>query len=488
MQSVKRASNKAGLKSSGFTIVELIIVIIVIGILTAIVTLSYAGISRRSVETSMQTDLRNAATVIEKDRQLAGAYPANGTLANSGSGLKSSVTNTLDYSITSTGYCITVVSTKLTGSMYHITNGTGEIKSGACPAAEATITTLAGSATHGLVNATGTAARFNLYDTVDDNWGGGLDIGPDGNIYVADTGNNLIRKITPSGVVTTFAGITGDGGEIITEYAATSSYNYPTDLAFGTYLGENIMGIVTQHCARVIWMDDIPNYDTSLINEGALGAHDGHMECAYATNGSTTSQYSASFQNPMGLVIDSNSNIYIREVANGKIRKLSFDTPTEWWTQVLNLTTLSSGNWGTWAGGLGVDASNRMYTVDGNKIVRFTTTGTKTDFAGSSTGGYVDGASTSARFDVPQGIDVDASGNVYVADCENHRIRKITASGTVSTIAGSGVNGGANGVGTSAQFYCPVDVAVASDGSVAYVLDMKDNGSGMAAMIRKLTF
>ena len=90
--------------------------------------------------------------------------------------------------------------------------------------------------------------------------------------------------------------------------------------------------------------------------------------------------------------------------------------------------------------------------------------------AGSGASGYTDGTGTSAQFSYPYGVAVDGAGNVYVADRSNHRIRKITASGVVSTLAGIGTPGNADGTGTSASFDNPNGVAVDGAGNV-YVGD-----------------
>ena len=96
--------------------------------------------------------------------------------------------------------------------------------------------------------------------------------------------------------------------------------------------------------------------------------------------------------------------------------------------------------------------------------------GVVSTLAGSGTPGYTDGTGTSAQFDYPSGVAVDGAGNVYVADQVNHRIRKITTSGVVSTLAGSGTPGYTDGTGTSAQFSSPTGVAVDGAGNV-YVAD-----------------
>ena len=89
-----------------------------------------------------------------------------------------------------------------------------------------------------------------------------------------------------------------------------------------------------------------------------------------------------------------------------------------------------------------------------------------TTLVGSGSGGYADGTGTQASFSAPAGVAVDGNGNVYVADSSNHRIRKITANGTVSTLAGSGSSGYADGNGTSARFSSPWGVAVDGGGNV----------------------
>ncbi len=92
------------------------------------------------------------------------------------------------------------------------------------------------------------------------------------------------------------------------------------------------------------------------------------------------------------------------------------------------------------------------------------------DVSGTTSGGWHDGAKQTAVFNNPMGMDSDSAGNIYIADTENHRIRKISTDGTVSTIAGDGVLGSKDGSGTEARFYSPQDIAVAEDGTV-YVAD-----------------
>ena len=121
--------------------------------------------------------------------------------------------------------------------------------------------------------------------------------------------------------------------------------------------------------------------------------------------------------------------------------------------------------------GVAVDSSGNVYVADtlNNRIRKITPEGVVTTFAGS-TEGFADGTGNTAQFYYPAGVAVDSSGNVYVTDNGNHRIRKITSAGVVSIIAGDGTPGYANGTGTEAQFNYPYGVAVDSSGNV-YVAD-----------------
>jgi sugar lactone lactonase YvrE len=129
-----------------------------------------------------------------------------------------------------------------------------------------------------------------------------------------------------------------------------------------------------------------------------------------------------------------------------------------------------------------VDASSNVYVADtgNNEIREITPAGVVTTLAGSTSAGSGDGTGSAAGFNSPSGVAVDASGNVFVADSGNNKIRKITPAGIVTTLAGSGAYGSADGVGRSASFYGPVGVAVDASGNV-YVADQTNNE------IRKIT-
>ena len=178
--------------------------------------------------------------------------------------------------------------------------------------------------------------------------------------------------------------------------------------------------------------------------------------------------------------------MYVADTNNHLIRKI---TPTGVVTTLAGSGELGGAN-GTGDAarfghpfGVAVDSSGNVYVADSynNLIRKITPAGVVSTLAGSGGTGSANGTGTAASFFSPTGIAVDSSGNVYVAELANHLIRKITPAGVVSTLAGSGVSGNAYGTGTAASFASPYGVAVDSSGSV-YVLQYKD------MLIRKITF
>ena len=181
---------------------------------------------------------------------------------------------------------------------------------------------------------------------------------------------------------------------------------------------------------------------------------------------------SAKFNYPFGVAVDGAGNVYVADQGNHRIRKITTSGV---------VSTLAGSTYGYTDGtgtsaqfkypiGVAVDGAGNVYVADqsNHRIRKITTSGVVSTLAGS-TQGYTDGTGTSAQFSYPRGVAVDGAGNVYVADRYNHRIRKITASGVVSTLAGSS-QGYTDGTGTSAKFDYPSGVAVDGAGNV-YVAD-----------------
>jgi streptogramin lyase len=192
-----------------------------------------------------------------------------------------------------------------------------------------------------------------------------------------------------------------------------------------------------------------------------------------------------SFTTPTGVAVDASGNIYVAAQANNKILKI---------TSAGVVTTLAgSGSTGSADGtgtaatfrnpaGVAVDASGNIYVADqaNHKIRKITPAGVVTTLAGSGSTGSADGTGTAATFRYPAGVAVDAFGIIYVADKDNHKIRRITPAGVVSTLAGSGSWGYDDGTGTAATFNDPTGVAVDVSRNI-YVADQVNNS------IRKIT-
>lgn len=185
----------------------------------------------------------------------------------------------------------------------------------------------------------------------------------------------------------------------------------------------------------------------------------------------------AHFHSPNGVVSDAVGNIYVADTYNHRIRRIS---PSGVVTTVAGGTAGSTDGIGTLASMyfptyIAIDGVGDLYVTDrGNhRIRKITPAGVVTTFAGSIQG-YQNGTGTAAQFNTPSGIAIDASGNVYVADELNQRIRKITPAGVVTTLAGSGVQGNNNGTGTAARFNYPKGIAIDLDGHI-YVADYMGN-------------
>jgi len=192
----------------------------------------------------------------------------------------------------------------------------------------------------------------------------------------------------------------------------------------------------------------------------------------------------ASFSAPNSVALSSNGFVLVADVDNDMIRAIS---PLGVVNTLAGSGTASLINaTGTAAGfnapnGVAVDASGNVYVADlgNNEIREITTAGVVTTFAGTGTAGFANGAATAATFRAPIALAIDATGNLYVADEGNDAIRVITPGGVVSTLAGSGSPGFANGTGSAASFNSPNSVAVDAVGNV-YVADLA-NG-----LIRKI--
>ena len=329
------------------------------------------------------------------------------------------------------------------------------------------VSTLAGLAgVSGAVDATGSNARFNQP--------GGVTVDGSGNVYVGDSGNQTIRKITAGGVVSTWAGSAGVSGSA--DLTGTSAlFNQPQGVAVDTS-GNVYVADYGNHTVRKI--TPLRVVSTLAGSAGISGTND-------------ASGSSARFYQPEGVAVDSAGNVYVADTANSTIRKVTA-------SGVVSTLAGSAGNSGS-ADGTGsiarfyqpeavaVDGADNVYVGDyfNHTIRKVTSAGVVSTLAGlAGNYGSIDGTNSAARFWGPEGIAVNTNNlNLFVADTGNGTIRKITPSGatmTVSTFAGSASTGSADGTGNNGRFYWPTAVAVAGAGNV-YVADT-ENGT-----VRKMT-
>jgi hypothetical protein len=317
---------------------------------------------------------------------------------------------------------------------------------------EGAVTTLAGFAAGdgtGSADGTRTAARFKFP------WGVATD--SSGNVYVADTGNDTIRKITPAGAVTTLAGLAGSAGSLDGAGSA-ARFHGPT-------------GVATDNSGNVYVAENYNNTIRKITPAGVVTTLAGLAGSAGSADGTGSA---ARFNGPWGVATDSSGNVYVADDSNATIRKI---TPAGAVTTLAGLAGSLGSADGTGSAarfyyplGVATDRSGNVYVADaGNNTIRkITPAGAVTTLAGlAGSDGSTDGTGSAAQFNYPFGVATDTSGNVYVADTDNATIRKITPSGAVTTLAGlAGSAGTADGTGSQARFLTPGAVAVNSSGNV----------------------
>lgn len=311
------------------------------------------------------------------------------------------------------------------------------------------VSTLAGAAPlSGSTDATGNAARF-YYPS-------GVAADGAGNVYVADTSNNTVRKVSDASVVSTLAGLAGrsssvDGTGSVARFE--DPYAVAADGSGNLYLADP-----GDHTIRKVTPAGVVT--TLAGSAGQYGGTDGVGAAAR-------------FKGPLGIAADAAGTLYVADTGNHVIRKISAGAVV---TTLAGTVGAAGNNDGAGAAarfsepnGVAVDSAGRVYVADtSNGTIRvITPTGVVSTLAGTpGAPGLVDGVGSAARFQVPFDVAVDAAGNVYVSDHGNHVVRKITAAGVVTTLAGSGLAGNTDGIGAAASFRYPSGLAVDSAGNV----------------------
>lgn len=285
------------------------------------------------------------------------------------------------------------------------------------PSQPAKIITLAGQAgTAGYADGANTNALFRLPNN--------LAVDNAGNIFVADTANNVIRKITADGVVSTLAGAAGNHGSNDGKGSAAQFWAP--------------FGIALDSSNNVYVADTGNNIIRKITAEGVVTTLAGSARHPGNTDGT---RGGARFRNPWSLAVDAAGDVIVADMSNDTVRKI---TPDGVVTTVAGQVGVSGTTDGFGTGAqfnnpfaVAIDAAGNIYVADsGNNAIRkITPAGAVVTLAGlPGYSGDVDGNASSARFWNPQGLAIDKTGNVYVADTGNNTVRKITPSGVVSTL------------------------------------------------------
>ena len=331
------------------------------------------------------------------------------------------------------------------------------------------ITTIAGDSLAGYAGDTFLALTSEV------NHPGDVALDSQTNVYIADTGNALIRRITNDGLINTFAGTASLEGYAGDGKAATlAGLIEPYAIALD---GASNLFIAERQDARIRIVVAANGNIYTVVGNGSLG---------FSGDGAAANQ--AILNQPTGIALDPSGNLYIADSENYRIRKAANEGGS-------GVISTIAGNGGvSYSGdggqaikaqlnsplGVAVDSAGNLYIADtANNVVRkVTAAGAISTLAGNGKSGFGgDGsAATSAQLNAPQGIAVDASANVYIADTGNARIRKVSSGGTISTYAGNGTPGyaGDGQAATSAALNGPLAVALDKAGNL-YIADSQNN-------------
>lgn len=308
---------------------------------------------------------------------------------------------------------------------------------------KAIVSTIAGDGTSGFLDGPAVASRFK--SPLD------LAVLPDGTIYVADAFNSSIRMIK-NGIVNTFAG--NGNANIKNGKGSNARFKIPSRLTLDEAGNLYILDAADSRIRKITSSADVSIYAGS----NCFGFKDGEAKVA---------QFGQSF----GIVHDRQGNIYVADSQNDCIRKISFEG---------EVTTIAGGSVKQFqfVTGIAISKQGDLFVSDIYRIKKITPEGIVSTFAGSYEKGYTDARGRAAKFSQIEGLIMDQQENIYVTD--ENRIRKITPQGIVSTIAG-GVAGYKDGDGKTAEFDGPQGLGIDLNGNI-YVADFNNK------RIRKISF
>jgi uncharacterized protein (TIGR03437 family) len=318
------------------------------------------------------------------------------------------------------------------------------------------ITKFAGTGVFGFVGNGGPATAADLRAPQ------GVDTDVEGNVYIADTSNHVVRRVNPAGIIDAFIGVgfgfSGDGGP-----AENAGLDSPSAILVGN--------------DGTLFVSDTSNQRIRAVLDGVIDTAAGRSN-ATGDGGPATE---AELYSPLGVAVDGDDNLLIADFRNHRLRKVTFNSPG-------TMSTLAGRDPRGFAGDGGpanlagmnfpydvaADGNGNIYIAEttSSRIRKIDTANVITTVAGNGTLGFGGdgGPATDAAFRFPRGVFAAADGSIYIADLANHRIRKVDAGGIITTIAGTGVFGfsGDGGPATSAQLTSPSYVFADSEGYVFF--------------------
>jgi uncharacterized protein (TIGR03437 family) len=336
-----------------------------------------------------------------------------------------------------------------------------------------TISTYAGLGTAGYTGDGGAAIEAQLNAPM------GLALDAAGNLYIADSGNHAVRKVSKNGVIATVAGIgspgySGDGGAAI-----AAALDQPE-------------GVAVDASGLLYIADTFNNRVREVAPGGIIQTVAGTGISSFSGDGGAAA--SAALFLPTDVATDSGGNLYIadygnsriRQVAQGNIQTVVGSKATAVIFDQAPATTIRLNG----PTGLAVDSSGDIFIAEGGigtgsglavgdyKIWKINGVGIVSTAAGNGIENYSGdgGAATAAQINTPSNMVLDAVGNLYIADSANNRVRRVSPGGVIVTVAGNGVAGysGDGGPATSAMLNSPEGLAADADGNV-YIADTKNN-------------
>ncbi|MCX5200618.1 RICIN domain-containing protein [Streptomyces sp. NBC_00237] len=322
------------------------------------------------------------------------------------------------------------------------------------------INTVAGTGAHGYSGDNGPATSAKLYHPYE------VAVDTTGALYISEFGGHRVRKITADGKTST---ITGNG---------TKGFSGDCAPATGAQLNTP-RGLAVDSVGAVYIADSENHRVRKVTADGKICTVAGNGTKGFSGDGGAA--VTAQLNGPYGVAVDTTGTLYITEFGNHRVRKVTTDGKISTIAGTGNAGSVGDGGPAASARlkeprGVEVGRAGDLYIADaGNhRIRRIAADGKISTIAGTGTKGFSGdgGLATDARLNSPYGVAVDSTGTLYIAEIEGHRVRKVTADGKISTIAGTGTGGfaGDDGPADSAQLRRPVGVAVDRSGTL-YIAD-----------------